>query len=132
MRFFDPDSGSVRIGSEDLRSIPLDFAREHISVVSQDTYIFFGTVAENLRFGKLDATDEELEEAAVAANALDFIKSLPQGFDTLLGERGIKLSGGQKQRIAIARALLKDAPILILDEALSSVDAENELSLIHI
>ena len=126
MRFFDPDSGAVRIGSRDLRDIPLDFAREHISVVSQDTYIFFGTVAENLRYGKLDATDEELQEAADAANALEFIKALPQGFDTLLGERGIKLSGGQKQRIAIARALLKDAPILILDEALSSVDAENE------
>ncbi len=126
MRFFDPSFGSVKIGSSNLQDIPLDFAREHISIVSQETYIFFGSVAENLRYGKLDATDEELEQAAAAANALDFIKALPQGFDTLLGERGIKLSGGQKQRIAIARALLKDAPILILDEALSSVDAENE------
>ena len=126
MRFYDPNIGSVKLGSTDLRNIPLDYSREHISVVSQDTYIFFGTVAENLRYGKLDATNEELEAAAKSANVLELIKSLPYGFDTLLGERGVKLSGGQKQRIAIARALLKDSPILILDEALSSVDAENE------
>ncbi len=94
--------------------------------MSQDTYLFHGTVAENLRMGKPDATQEELETAARAANAHEFIARLPQGYDTVVGERGVRLSGGQRQRIAIARALLRDAPILILDEALSSVDAESE------
>ena len=104
----------------------MDHIREHISVVTQDTYLFHGTVADNLRFGKQDATQEELEAAARAANAHEFISQLPQGYDTYVGERAIRLSGGQRQRIAIARALLKNAPILVLDEALSSVDAENE------
>ena len=126
LRFFDPSRGTVIIGGHDIKELPLSEVRKQIAVVTQDTYLFHGTVAYNLRFGKPDATVEELEEAARAANAFEFIRDLPQGFDTVIGERGIKLSGGQRQRIAIARALLKDTPILILDEALSSVDAENE------
>ena len=125
-RFFDPQKGRILLGGQDLRDLPLDRIREHISVVTQDTYLFHGTVADNLRFGKQDATREELEAAARAANAHEFISQLPQGYDTYVGERAIRLSGGQRQRIAIARALLKNAPILVLDEALSSVDAENE------
>jgi ABC-type multidrug transport system fused ATPase/permease subunit len=100
-----------------------------LSVVSQETYLFHGTVADNLRLGKPDATRDELVTAARAANAHDFIAALPNGYDTLVGERGLKLSGGERQRIAIARALLKDAPILILDEATSSVDAANEAAI---
>ena len=125
-RFYDPQSGSIKLGGHDLRELPISVIRENISVVNQDTYLFHGTVAENLRFGKPDATEHELEEAARAANAHDFISRLPEGYDTLIGERAVRLSGGQRQRLAIARALLKDAPILLLDEALSSVDAENE------
>ncbi len=125
-RFYDPQSGAVKLGSHDLRNLPLSTIRENISVVTQDTYLFHGTVADNLRFGKPDATQQELEEAATAANAHEFISRLPDGYDTVVGERAVRLSGGQRQRLAIARALLKDAPILLLDEALSSVDAENE------
>ena len=126
LRFFDPQEGVIRLGGRDLRDIPLSELREQVSVVTQDTYLFHGTVADNLRFGNPDATQGELEDAARAANAHDFIGHLSQGYETVVGERAVRLSGGQKQRIAIARALLKDAPILILDEALSSVDAENE------
>ena len=126
LRFYDPQNGRVLLGGRDLRELPLAFLRQHIAVVTQDTYLFHGTVADNLRFGNPDATQEELEVTAHAANAHQFIMELPSGYDTLLGERAARLSGGQKQRIAIARALLKDAPILVLDEALSSVDAENE------
>ncbi len=125
-RFYDPQSGSIKLGGHDLRDLPLNVLRDNISVVTQDTYLFHGTVADNLRFGKPDATQQELEEAARAANAHEFIAQLPQGYDTVVGERAVRLSGGQRQRLAIARALLKDAPILLLDEALSSVDAENE------
>ncbi len=131
LRFFDPQQGTIRMGGRDLRNIPLDELREQISVVTQDTYLFHGTVAENLRFGNPDATQAQLEEAARTANAHDFISHLPHGYDTVVGERAVRLSGGQKQRIAIARALLKDAPILILDEALSSVDAENEAVIVQ-
>ena len=126
MRFYDPDEGVVRIGGHDLRRLRPDDVYRGVSVVNQETYLFHGTVEDNLRFGKPDATAEELEAAARAANAHEFIARLPQGYDTVVGERGIRLSGGQRQRIAIARALLRDAPILILDEALSAVDAENE------
>ena len=125
-RFYDPQAGSIKLGGRDLRDLPLSTIRDNISVVTQDTYLFHGTVADNLRFGKPDATPRELEEAARAANAHEFITHLPQGYDTVVGERAVRLSGGQRQRLAIARALLKDAPILLLDEALSSVDAENE------
>ena len=126
LRFFDPQSGRILLGGTDIREIPLSQLRDQVAVVTQDTYLFYGTVAENLRFGGPGATQEQLEAAARAANAHDFISHLPQGYDTIVGERAVRLSGGQKQRIAIARALLKDAPILVLDEALSSVDAENE------
>ncbi len=125
-RFYDPQSGSIKLGNHDLRDLPLSAIRQNISVVTQDTYLFHGTVADNMRFGKPDATQEQLEDAARAANAHEFISRLPQGYNTVVGERAVRLSGGQRQRLAIARALLKDAPILLLDEALSSVDAENE------
>ena len=126
LRFFDPVFGSVEIGGENLSDLAPDELRQNIAVVSQDTYLFHGTIAENLRFGNQSATDDELRRVAEFSNAAEFIDRLPKGYDTLIGERGIKLSGGQRQRIAIARALLKDAPILVLDEALSAVDAENE------
>ena len=128
-RFYDPSAGSVSIGGVDLSSATARWAREQVSIVTQDTYLFHGTVAQNLRFGSPGASDEELTDAAGAAGALSFIRALPDGFDTVIGERGVRLSGGQRQRIAIARALLKDAPILVLDEALSSVDAENEAAI---
>ncbi|MEE8158030.1 MAG: thiol reductant ABC exporter subunit CydC [Dehalococcoidia bacterium] len=126
LRFFDSSQGRVLLGGHDLRSLPLSTLRSHIAVVTQDTYLFHGTVGQNLRLGNPDATQEEMEEAARVANAHQFITALPQGYDTVIGERGIRLSGGQRQRIAIARALLKNAPILLLDEALSNVDTENE------
>src|SRR6266545_4426025 len=126
LRFYDPGRGRVMIGGRDLRDLTLDQLRGLIAVVSQDTYLFHGTVAENLRMGKPDAMPAELQAAARAANAEEFVTRLPQGYETVVGERGIRLSGGQRQRIAIARALLRDAPILVLDEALSSVDAESE------
>src|SRR5499433_2985872 len=126
LRFYDPDRGRVTIGGRDIRDLTLDQLRSLIAVVSQDTYLFHGTVEDNLRMGKPEATSAELQAAARAANAEEFIARLPQGYQTVVGERGIRLSGGQRQRIAIARALLRDAPILVLDEALSSVDAESE------
>jgi ATP-binding cassette subfamily C protein CydCD len=126
LRFYDPERGRVRIGGHDVRELPLDRLRGQIAVVHQDTYLFHGTIEDNLRMGKPDATPAELEAAARAANAEEFIRRLPHGYRTVVGERGVRLSGGQRQRIAIARALLRDAPILILDEALSSVDAESE------
>ena len=131
LRFFDSQQGVIRMGGRDLREIPLERLREQISVVTQDTYLFHGTVAENLRFGNPNATQAQMEEAARTANAHEFIGHLSNGYDTVVGERAVRLSGGQKQRIAIARALLKDAPILILDEALSSVDAENEAVIVQ-
>ena len=126
LRLYDPDSGRVFLGGTDLRTLSFAQIRGHFAVVHQDTYLFHGTAEENIRFGKPDATREELEAAARSANAHDFISRLPQGYDTVIGERGVRLSGGQRQRIAIARALLRDAPFLVLDEALSAVDAENE------
>lgn len=126
LRFYDPQSGSVSIGGQDLRELDPEQVRRQIAVVAQDTYLFYGTVEDNLRLGRPDASAPEVEAAARAANAHDFIQALPHGYRTIIGERGTRLSGGQRQRIAIARALLRDAPILILDEALSSVDAENE------
>jgi ATP-binding cassette subfamily B protein len=126
LRLFDPQSGAVRVGGQDVRTLDPEALRRLIAVVHQDTYLFHGTVEENLRLGKPDATPAELEAAARDANAHEFIRQLPQGYRTVIGERGVNLSGGQRQRLAIARALLRDSPILILDEALSSVDAENE------
>jgi ATP-binding cassette subfamily C protein CydCD len=126
LRFVDPQRGRIFLGGRDVRDLPLGFLRRHIAVVAQDTYLFYGTVAENLRLARPEATQQEIEAAARAANAHDFITALPNGYETLVGERGARLSGGQRQRVAIARALLKDASILVLDEALSSVDAQNE------
>lgn len=126
LRFYDPDKGAVKIGGHDLRDLSFDAIRSQIAVVNQDTYLFHGTVADNLRVGKPDATAAEIEAACRAANAHEFVAKLPHHYDTVIGERGIRLSGGQRQRMAIARAILRDAPILVLDEALSAVDAENE------
>ncbi len=126
LRFYDPQAGAVRLGGRDLRGLKLAEIRRHIAVVGQDTILFHGTVEDNIRLARPKAAQEELEAAARAANAHGFIGRLPQGYRTVIGERGMRLSGGQRQRIAIARALLRDAPILVLDEALSSVDAENE------
>lgn len=125
-RFFDPQEGSIKIGGRDVRDFPLEELRSLFSVVSQDTYLFHGTVRDNLLLARPEASPEETEAAARLAAAHEFILSLPKGYDTIIGERGLKLSGGERQRISIARAILKDAPILILDEATSSVDVENE------
>jgi ATP-binding cassette, subfamily B, bacterial len=125
-RFHDPEAGQVQIGGHDLRSLPLDFIRSNISLVLQDVFLFDGTVRENLLVGRADATEDEVIAAAQAANAHEFIAQLPLGYETRVGERGVLLSGGQKQRLSIARALLKDAPILVLDEATSSVDTASE------
>src|SRR6266568_5051343 len=129
LRFVDPQQGRIVLDGHDLRELSLETLRSQVAVVAQDTYLFYGTVAENLRVAKPEATPAELETACRAANAHDFILALPRGYDTLIGERGVRLSGGQRQRLSIARALLKDAPILVLDEALSSVDAENEATI---
>ena len=128
-RFYDPQSGRVLIDGHDLRTVTLESLRRDIGIVSQETYLFHDTVASNLRYGKPGATDAELEAAARAANIADFIASLPNGYETTVGERGHKLSGGERQRLAIARVLLKDPRILILDEATSSLDYENEAAI---
>ncbi len=125
-RFYDPQEGQVCVGGHDLRSLDLEFLRANVASVMQDIFLFHGTVRQNIAFGRPDATVDEIVQAAQAANAHEFIVELPDGYNTLIGERGVRLSGGQKQRISIARALLKDAPILILDEATSSVDTETE------
>ena len=126
IRFYDVNGGGIRLGGHDIRNLPLTYLRENIALVSQDVFLFEGTIRENLLIGDPDASDEELQTAARAAHAEEFILSFPDGFDTLVGERGVRLSGGQKQRIGIARALLKDAPVLLLDEATSAVDSETE------
>jgi ATP-binding cassette subfamily B protein len=126
-RFYDVCQGAITLDGHDVRDLTLKSLRRQISIVLQDVFLFHGSVRENILFGRLDATDAEMEEAARIANAHEFIARLPNGYDTIIGERGVKLSGGQRQRLAIARAVLKDAPILILDEATSSVDAETEV-----
>ena len=125
-RFYDCDSGTIRIDGTDIRDATLDSLRSQVGIVPQETILFNGTVYDNILYGRLDATKEEIIEAAKAANAHDFIMELPQGYDTMLGDRGVNISGGQRQRIAIARAILKNPRILILDEATSALDTESE------
>lgn len=125
-RFYDPGKGRILIDGVDIRDVTISSLRRHIGMVLQDVFLFNGTVAENIAYGSPSATLEEIIEAATAAGADEFIREMPNGYDTHIGERGVRLSGGQKQRLAIARALLYDAPILILDEATSSVDTETE------
>jgi len=126
-RFHDVTAGRITLDGHDVRLLNLESLRRQVSIVLQDVFLFHGTVRENILFGRPDATQDEIVAAAEAANAAEFIERLNDGYDTMIGERGIKLSGGQKQRLSIARAVLKDAPILILDEATSSVDTETEL-----
>jgi len=126
MRFWDPGEGHVRLSGHDLRDFELEDLRRQIALVSQDTYLFNASIRDNLKLGKIEASDSEIEAAASQANAHEFITAFPDGYDTLVGERGMQLSGGQRQRISIARALLKNAPVLILDEATSHLDAVNE------
>ena len=125
-RFYDCDFGSIRIDGTDIRQVTLDSLRNQVGIVPQETILFNGTVYDNILYGRLDASKEEIEEAARAAKAHDFIMELPQGYETMLGDRGVNISGGQRQRIAIARAILKNPRILILDEATSALDTESE------
>lgn len=125
-RFYEPESGDIFIDGKNIKDITLHSLRKNIGVVAQDVYLFSGTIRDNLIYGKFDATEEEIIEAAKKAGAHEFILSLPNGYDTYIGERGVKLSGGQKQRISIARVFLKDPPILLLDEATSALDNESE------
>ena len=126
LRFYDPQSGRVEIDGIDIAQLSPTALRQQIGLVPQDTVLFGDSARENIRYGKPDADDFSVEQAAIAAAADEFITALPDGYDTFLGERGTRLSGGQRQRIAIARAILKDPPILLLDEATSSLDAESE------
>ena len=125
-RFYDPQKGRILIDGHDLKDVSLSSLRSHIGIVPQETLLFYGTVRDNIAYGKLDGTDEEIETAAKAANAHDFIMTFPDGYNSIIGEQGIKLSGGQRQRIAIARVLLKNPQIVILDEATSALDTESE------
>ncbi|MEA2248878.1 MAG: ATP-binding cassette, subfamily bacterial, partial [Solirubrobacteraceae bacterium] len=125
LRFHDPDRGSVAIDGHDVRGVTLESLRDNVAVLLQETLVFEGTVAENIAYGKPGATKEEIERAARAADAHEFVTALSEGYDTLIGERGRRLSGGQRQRIAIARAMIRDAPVLILDEPTTGLDAES-------
>ncbi len=125
-RFYDVSSGSITVDGIDIRDIKLDDLRNNVGIVQQDVYLFAGTILDNIRYGRMDATDEEVVRAAKNANAHDFIMSFPQGYHTDIGQRGVKLSGGQKQRLSIARVFLKNPPILIFDEATSALDNESE------
>jgi ATP-binding cassette subfamily B protein len=129
LRFYDPQSGAISIDGVDLRAVTLDDLRGAIALVPQETVIFSGSAADNIRFGREGASDEEVREAARAAEAHDFIRTLNDGYRAEMGERGVRLSGGQRQRIAIARAILRDAPLLLLDEATSSLDAQSEAAI---
>ncbi len=128
-RFYEIKEGSIKIDGEDIRNYTLKSLRKNIGLVQQDIFLFAGTIGENIRYGRVEATDEEVMEAAKKANIHDFIMSLPDGYDTQVGERGLRLSGGQKQRISIARVFLKNPPILLLDEATSALDNETEIKI---
>ena len=125
-RFFDPQEGVITVDGVNVRHATLEDLRSHMAAVPQDTHLFSGTISDNIRMGKIGATDDEVTAAAIAANAHDFVRAFVDGYETVVGERGVKLSGGQRQRVAIARALLKDPRILILDEATSALDSESE------
>ena len=126
MRFYDVDSGIISLDGYPIKDLKLSYLREQIGLVSQDPFLFNGTVAENIMYGNIEASREQIIAAAIASHADPFIKNLPDGYDTQVGERGVKLSGGEKHRIAIARTFLKDPPIIILDEATSTVDTKTE------
>ena len=128
-RFYDPQSGSIKIDGRDIKNLTIESLRSQISMVLQDVFLFNGTIAENIAYSIKNASQEQIEEAAKIACADDFIRQMPKGYETVIGERGTRLSGGQKQRISIARAVLRNTPILILDEATSSVDMETELQI---
>jgi ATP-binding cassette subfamily B protein len=127
LRMYDVDEGAIRVDGQDVRDVTIPSLRRNIGYVSQETFMFYGTVRENIAYGTFDATDEEIVEAAKAAEAHEFVTNLPEGYDTEIGERGVKLSGGQRQRLSIARAVLRDPEILVLDEATSDVDTETEM-----
>lgn len=129
LRQHDIHGGVIEINGQDISKVTQDSLRQNIAVVPQEPALFHRSIRDNILYGKPDATEEELIEVAKKAQAHDFISALPEGYDTLVGERGVKLSGGQKQRVAIARAMLKDAPILILDEATSALDSESEVAI---
>jgi subfamily B ATP-binding cassette protein MsbA len=125
-RFYDPQQGAIRIDGQDIRYVTIESLKQHIALVDQETFLFNDTIYNNIRYGRRDAGEDEIKEAARKAFAEDFIEQLPEGYHTHIGDRGLRLSGGQRQRISIARAILRDAPILLLDEATSALDTESE------
>ncbi len=129
MRFYDPMAGRILLDGTNIKDLQIYWLRRNISLVMQEGFLFWGTIRENIRYGRIGASDREVEEAAQMANAEEFIRQFPNGYDTPLGERGIVLSGSQRQRLAIARAILKNAPILLLDEAISALDNEAEVKI---
>ena len=125
-RFYDPLNGEILLDGKNIKDLNIQWLREQFSLVSQEPVLFSGTISDNIRYGKPNANDSEIEEAAKMANAYDFISQFPLGFNTSVGDNGIQVSGGQKQRIALARAIIRDPPVLLLDEATSALDSESE------